>query len=390
MRLKMLMNKNHEKELLENTVKRFVEEELYPHEETVDKNGEVPLELGRQIEKKSKDLGLFAANLPIEVGGGGLDYESMLLIEREYGKTSHALHAWAARPTEILLACNEEQKKRYLDPCVTGEKRELFALTEPDAGSDIMSMKTNAKKDGNDWILNGSKHFISGPVMPDFAIVFASTGEDETPRGNRKRITAFLVDVGENGFDIGIGTKCVSYRGYHAFRLNFSDVRLGPNQILGEEGKGLELSGKWLGMGRIWVGASCCGKAERLFELAKDWASTRKQFGQPIGKFQATGFKLADIAIELRAADLMVNDAVRRANEGKMSDADAAMVKVYCSEMLNRAADNTLQLYGGMGLMEELPIQRLWRDSRLERIWDGTSEIQRHIITRSILRPLGA
>ena len=390
MQLKMLMNKNHEKELLENTVKRFVEEELYPHEETVDKNGEVPLELGRQIEKKSKDLGLFAANLPIEVGGGGLDYESMLLIEREYGKTSHALHAWAARPTEILLACNEEQKKKYLDPCVTGEKRELFALTEPEAGSDIMSMKTHAKKDGNDWILNGSKHFISGPVMPDFAIVFASTGEDETPRGNRKRITAFLVDVGENGFEIGIGTKCVSYRGYHAFRLNFSDVRLGPNQILGEEGKGLELSGKWLGMGRIWVGASCCGKAERLFELAKDWASTRKQFGQPIGKFQATGFKLADIAIELRAADLMVNDAVRRANEGKMSDADAAMVKVYCSEMLNRAADNTLQLYGGMGLMEELPIQRLWRDSRLERIWDGTSEIQRHIITRSILRPLGA
>ena len=390
MRLKMLMNKNHEKELLENTVKRFVEEELYPHEETVDKNGEVPLELGRQIEKKSKDLGLFAANLPIEVGGGGLDYESMLLIEREYGKTSHALHAWAARPTEILLACNEEQKKRYLDPCVTGEKRELFALTEPEAGSDIMSMKTHAKKDGSDWILNGSKHFISGPVMPDFAIVFASTGEDETPRGKRKRITAFLVDVGENGFEIGIGTKCVSYRGYHAFRLNFSDVRLGPNQILGEEGKGLELSGKWLGMGRIWVGASCCGKAERLFELAKDWASTRKQFGQPIGKFQATGFKLADIAIELRAADLMVNDAVRRANEGKMSDSDAAMVKVYCSEMLNRAADNTLQLYGGMGLMEELPIQRLWRDSRLERIWDGTSEIQRHIITRSILRPLGA
>ena len=253
-----------------------------------------------------------------------------------------------------------------------------------------MSMKTNAKKDGNDWILNGSKHFISGPVMPDFAIVFASTGEDETPRGKRKRITAFLVDVGENGFEIGIGTKCVSYRGYHAFRLNFSDVRLGPNQILGEEGKGLELSGKWLGMGRIWVGASCCGKAERLFELAKDWASTRKQFGQPIGKFQATGFKLADIAIELRAADLMVYDAVRRANEGKMSDSDAAMVKVYCSEMLNRAADNTLQLYGGMGLMEELPIQRLWRDSRLERIWDGTSEIQRHIITRSILRPLGA
>ena len=384
------MENNHEQELLKNTVKRFVEDELYPHEETVDQTGEVPIELGRQIEKRSKEIGLFSANLPVEVGGGGLDYESMMSIEREFGKTTHALHAWAARPTEILLACTGDQIKNYLDPCVTGEKRELFGLTEPEAGSDIMSMKTNAKKDGKDWILNGSKHFISGPVMPDFAIVFAATGIDETPKGSRKRITAFLVDVGTKGFEIGIGSKCVSYRGYHAFRLNFSDVRLGPNQILGEEGKGLELSGKWLGMGRIWVGASCCGKAERLFEMAKDWASSRKQFGQPIGKFQATGFKLADISIELKAADLLVKDAVRKANEGNMSDADAATVKVFCSEMLNRAADNTVQLYGGMGLMEEMPIQRLWRDSRLERIWDGTSEIQRHIITRSILRPLGA
>ena len=384
------MENNHEQELLKNTVKRFVEDELYPHEETVDQTGEVPIELGRQIEKRSKEIGLFSANLPVEVGGGGLDYESMMSIEREFGKTTHALHAWAARPTEILLACTGDQIKNYLDPCVTGEKRELFGLTEPEAGSDIMSMKTNAKKDGKDWILNGSKHFISGPVMPDFAIVFAATGIDETPKGSRKRITAFLVDVGTKGFEIGIGSKCVSYRGYHAFRLNFSDVRLGPNQILGEEGEGLELSGKWLGMGRIWVGASCCGKAERLFEMAKDWASSRKQFGQPIGKFQATGFKLADISIELKAADLLVKDAVRKANEGNMSDADAATVKVFCSEMLNRAADNTVQLYGGMGLMEEMPIQRLWRDSRLERIWDGTSEIQRHIITRSILRPLGA
>ena len=384
------MENNHEQELLKNTVKRFVEDELYPHEEIVDQTGEVPIELGRQIEKRSKEIGLFSANLPVEVGGGGLDYESMMSIEREFGKTTHALHAWAARPTEILLACTGDQIKNYLDPCVTGEKRELFGLTEPEAGSDIMSMKTNAKKDGKDWILNGSKHFISGPVMPDFAIVFAATGIDETPKGSRKRITAFLVDVGTKGFEIGIGSKCVSYRGYHAFRLNFSDVRLGPNQILGEEGKGLELSGKWLGMGRIWVGASCCGKAERLFEMAKDWASSRKQFGQPIGKFQATGFKLADISIELKAADLLVKDAVRKANEGNMSDADAATVKVFCSEMLNRAADNTVQLYGGMGLMEEMPIQRLWRDSRLERIWDGTSEIQRHIITRSILRPLGA
>ncbi len=381
---------SHEQQMLLETVKSFMEQEIYPHEEEVDRCGRVPLELGRHIEKRSIEVGLYAANLPESVGGGGLDYKGMAIVEREYGKTSHALHAWIGRPTEILLACEGDQIERYLSPCVRAEKRELFALTEPEAGSDIMSMTTKARRDADDWILNGAKHFISGPVMPDFAIVFAVTGVDDTPRGPRKRITAFLVAVGTPGFEIAEGNRCVSYRGYHTFKLDFSDVRLGPGQILGAEGRGLELSGKWLGMGRVWVGATCCGKAERLFDLATEWAATRRQFGQSIGKFQATGFKLADMAVELRAADLLTMDAVEKADRGVMSDADAAMVKLYCSEMLGRVADHTVQIYGGMGLMEELPVQRLWRDSRLEWIWDGTSEIQRHIITRSILRPLGA
>jgi acyl-CoA dehydrogenase len=386
----MDLNLTPEQEMLLTTVKRFMEDELFPHEAEVDLLGHVPIELGRQIEKRSIEVGLFAANLPEEIGGGGLDYRSMAIVEREYGKTSHALHSWIARPTEILLACRDDQVERYLLPCVRSEKRELFALTEPEAGSDIMSMRSNARRDGDNWVLNGSKHFISGPVMPDFAIVFAATGIDETPRGPRKRITAFLVDVGTPGFDIAEGTRCVSYRGYHTFKLDFTDVRLGPDQMLGEEGRGLELSGKWLGMGRIWVGATCCGKAERLFGMAADWAANRRQFGKPIGQFQATGFKLADMATELKAADLLVINAVEKADRGTMTDADAAMVKLYCSEMLNRVADHTVQIHGGMGLMEELSVHRLWRDSRLERIWDGTSEIQRHIITRSILRPLGA
>ncbi len=381
---------SHETELLLNTVRNFMEAEIYPHEDMVDRTGEVPEELGRQIEARAKEIGLFAANLPEDVGGGGLNYSEMAVIEREYGKTTHALHSWIARPTELLLACEGDQIERYLTPCVTGEKRELFALTEPEAGSDVMGMKSRAVRDGDDWILNGSKHFISGPCMPDFAIVFAATGMDETKRGPRKRVTAFLVDIGMPGFDCREGNKCVSYRGYKNFQLSFDNVRLGPGQVLGEEGRGLELAGKWLGMGRIWVGATCCGKAERLMGMATDWAANRKQFGKPIGTFQATGFRLADMAIGLRAADLLVADAVWRADEGRLEDADAAMVKVFCSEMLNKVADDTVQIYGGMGLMEELPIHRLWRDSRLERIWDGTSEIQRHIITRSILRPLGA
>ena len=376
--------------ILLDTVQKFMADEIYPHEDRVDKLGYVPDEIGKQIEEKSKEVGLFAANLPEKYGGGGLDYSSMMIVEREYGKTSHALHSWIARPTEILLACNEKQMEEYLYPCVKGDKRELFALTEPDAGSDIMSMKSNAKKEGPDWILNGSKHFISGPCMPDFAIVFAATGEDETPRGKRKRITAFLVDVGIPGFDIQEGTKCISYRGYKNYQLSFNDVRLSADKILGTEGNGLSLSGKWLGMGRIWVGATCCGKAERILDLALDWAAQRKQFGKPIGTFQATGFKLADMKMNLRAADLLVKDAVDRALTAQMMDEDAAIVKIFCSEMLNKVADDTVQIFGGMGLMEEMPIERLWRDSRLERIWDGTSEIQRHIVTRSMLRPLGA
>jgi acyl-CoA dehydrogenase len=322
---------NHENELLLNTVRAFMEENFYPHEEMVDRTGEVPEDLGREIEAKAKEVGLYACNLPEEVGGGGLGLSAQHLIEREYGKTSHALHSWAARPTEILLACEGDQRERYLLPCVTGEKRELFALTEPEAGSDAMGMRSTARRDGDDWILNGSKHFISGPCMPDFAIVFAVTGEDDTPRGKRKRVTAFLVDVGLPGFDCREGTKSVSYRGYKTFQLSFEDVRLGPDQILGEEGRGFEVANQWLGMGRIWVGASCCGKAERILDMASEWAASRRQFGQPIGRFQATGFRLADGAMNLRAADLMVVDAVARHQRGTMSDADAAMVKVFCS-----------------------------------------------------------
>ncbi|SHI58177.1 acyl-CoA dehydrogenase [Shimia gijangensis] len=386
----MNMTISHEDELLQSTVRSFIADVVIPHEEVTDTLGEVPEEIGREIEAKSKELGLYASNLPENVGGGGLNYTQSSLVEREFGRTSHALHSWIARPTELLMACAGDQIDTYLAPCVTGEKRELFALTEPEAGSDAMGMKTNARRDGDDWILNGSKHFISAPTMADFAIVFAVTGMDETPRGSRKRITAFLVDRDMPGVVFREGNKCVSNRGYKTYELIFEDVRLGPGQVLGEEGKGFDLAGQWLGMGRIWVGATCCGKAERMLELATDWAANRKQFGKPIGSFQATGFRLADMTIGLRTADLLVADAVRRADAGMMEDQDAAMVKVYCSEMLNKVADDTVQIFGGMGLMEELPIQRLWRDSRIERIWDGTSEIQRHIITRSILRPLGA
>ncbi len=379
-----------EQRMLVESVRAFLEQEIYPHEAEVDRLGEVPEALGARITQKAIEMGFYAANLPESVGGGGLDYVSLALFERELGKVGHALHGFIARPTEILLACEGDQVDRYLMPCVRAEKAECFALTEPGAGSDIMSMATRARRDGDDFVINGAKHFISSPVWPDFAIVFAVTGVDQTPRGERKRVTAFLVDKGTPGFDMGRGPRCTSQRAYHTYQLAFQDCRVGPGQVLGEEGRGLELADKWLKMGRVYVGASCCGKAERLLELAKDWAATRKQFGKPIGQFQGTSFKLADMATELRAADLLVLNAAWKAEQGTMVPEDAAMAKLYGSEMLGRVADHTVQIFGGMGLMDELPVERLWRDARLERIWDGTSEIQRHIIARSLLRPLGA
>ena len=378
-----------EQRLLADSLKAFVDSELMPFEAVTDRAGEVSKELGRQIIDKALALGFYAANLPESVGGGGLDNASLAIMERELGKVTHALHGYVWRPTELLLACEGDQIERYLTPCVRGEKTECFAVTEPGAGSDILSMSTRATQKGGDWIVNGSKHFISSHVLPDFAIVFAVTGEDETDRGPRKRITAFLIDRGQQGFDIQRGPRSVSQRAYPTYVLSFSDCRLGPGQVLGYEGQGLELADKWIKMGRVWVGANCCGRAERLFELSVDWAATRKQFGQSIGRFQGTSFKLADMVTELQAADLLVMHAARKADAGTMVSADAAMAKLYASEMLQRVADNAVQIFGGMGLMEEMPIERLWRDSRLDRIWEGTSEIQRHIISRHVLRQRG-
>ncbi len=375
-----------EQDMIVRSLRAFREQELEPYEAEVDRTGEVPEELGQRIKARALEMGFYAPNLPEEVGGGGLDYKTLALFERELGKTSWGLHGYIHRPSEILMACEGDQIEDYLLPCVSGEKKEVFALTEPGAGSDILSMATKAVRDGKDFIINGSKHFISSPVIPDFAILFAWTGVQDTKKGERKLVTAFLIDRDTPGFDIQRGPRCAAQRAYHTWQLSFSQCRVHERQILGQEGQGFDLADKWLRMGRIWVAAAACGKMERLLELATRYAAERKQFGQTIGKFQGTSFKLADMATDLQASDLLVMHAADKADEGIMTPEDAAMAKLFASEAVGRVADHTIQIYGGMGLMEELPIERLWRDARLDRIWDGTSEIQRHIISRSLLR----
>jgi acyl-CoA dehydrogenase len=250
-------------------------------------------------------------------------------------------------------------------------------------------MKCSARRDGADWVINGSKHFISHADIADFVIVFVATGEEPAERGTRKRITCFLVDRGTPGFEIRRGYNSVSHRGYHNCILAFDDCRVPSSQILGEEGRGFALANTWLHATRLTVAAMCVGRARRAFDLALDYAARREQFGQTIGKFQGVSFKLADMITEIDAADFLTLAAAWRLDQGFDANRQCAQAKLYASEMLARVTDEALQIHGGMGLMDDLPLERLWRDARVERIWDGTSEIQRHIISRDLLRPLG-
>jgi acyl-CoA dehydrogenase len=379
-----------EQQMIIKATRDFVREELMPHEQEVEATGELREELLGELKARAIEAGLYAANMPAEVGGVGLDTVTWVLYEKELGRTSYVLHyACVARPSNILLACAGEQRERYLLPAVRGEKTECLAMTEPDAGSDLRGMKTTAVEKDGDFIINGTKHFISHVDHADFVILFAATGEEEIPRGKRKLITAFLVDIGTPGFEVRPGYKNVSHRGYTNSILQFTDCRIPKSAVLGEVHKGFEVANTWLGATRLQVAANCLGRAERALELARQWAVDRVQFGQQIGKFQGVAFKLADMAVELRAAELLTLEAAWKLDRRTATDMDMAIAKLKASEMLAMVADEALQIHGGMGLMSDLPLERIWRDARIERIWDGTSEVQRHIISRALLRPLG-
>lgn len=377
----------HEQDLIVTTVRGFVERELYPLEAEVERTGELPMEVAREIQRKVLALGFYAPNIPAEFGGGGLSMLDFALLERELGRTSMALNHWWGRPSNILCACNAEQRQRYLLPSVRGERIDALAMTEPDAGSDVRGMKCAARRDGSDWIVNGTKHFISHADVADYVIAFIATGEGSA---GRKRITCFLVDRGTPGFEIRPGYDSVSHRGYHNCILTFDDCRLPAAQILGEEGGGFEVANTWLFATRITVATMCVGRARRAFDIALNYAAQRRQFGQQIGKFQGVGFQLADSVTEIDAADFLTLAAAWRLDQGLPANREIAQAKLYASEMLARVTDRAIQVHGGMGLMRDLPLERFWRDARVERIWDGTSEIQRHIIARELLRPLGA
>ena len=373
-----------EQKMIIDTVRRFIKEELKPLEDEVEESGRLDKAKAAALHEKSKALGLYALNISAELGGGGLSNVDRMLCEEQFGHTTDILIRRAfGNVYEPLLECKGAQIERWLKPAVRGERTCAIAITEPGAGSDAQGIKTHAKKthvDGKEgWVLNGSKHFISDGEWSDFFLVSANTGE--------KAISMFMVDKGLPGFTVGKDQKMMGVRGTPHVELFFDNVALEPLALLGEEGQGFKLAMGALTVVRLGqVGARAVGKATHVLELMTAYANERKQFGKAIGDFQMVQQMLADSVIEINAARLMVLHAAWMLDAGLDARDHIAMVKVHAAETLGRVVDRGVQVFGGMGFCKELPIERYYRDARIYRIFDGTSEIHRTVIARSVMK----
>jgi alkylation response protein AidB-like acyl-CoA dehydrogenase len=367
-----------ELEMIRKTALDFANNEMLPYEKENEENDGLPEETIRKIYAKAQEAGFIAVSMPEEVGGGGFGtLAEVLTIEAITSVVSGAMYWLLPNPSAILLACNEDQKKRYLTPAINCEKHECFALTEPEAGSDAGNIKTTAVKKGDKWILNGTKRFISHANTADFAIVFAIS-DSET-----RAATCFLVDRGTPGYSIGQTHQTMGYRGYHQAELVFEDCEVPEANILGEVHKGWDLSNRWLRAGRLLTAAESLGQSARAIKLAREYAVQRVQFGQPVGDFQAIQFMLAECAADLYAARWMTYKTAweeEHSKDNKAMNEMISMCKYFATEAHGRIVDKCLQIHGGMGYMKESPIEMLYRDARIERIWEGTSQIQLRII----------
>lgn len=366
--------------MLIDTVRRFVREELKPLEDEVEANGALPHDKALAVHEKSKALGLYALNISADLGGGGLTTVDRMLCEEQFGHTTDILIRRAfGNVYEALLACEGAQVERWLKPTVRGERTCAIAITEPGAGSDAQGIRTTASKTADGWVLNGSKHFISDGEWSDFFLVSARTGE--------KEISLFMVDKGLPGFTVGKDQKMMGLRGTPHVELFFDNVPLEPIALLGAQGQGFKMAMGVLGVVRLGqVGARAVGKASHVLEMMTAYANDRKQFGKAIGEFQMIQQMLADSVIEINAARLMVLNTAWQIDQGIDARDQIAMVKVFAAETLGRVVDRAVQVFGGMGFCKELPIERYYRDARIYRIFDGTSEIHRTVIARSVLK----
>ncbi len=371
---------NDEQKMMIDTVRRFIADELRPLEDALETQGRLDRAQAQAIHDRSRALGLYALNMPTELGGAGLSHLDRILCEEQFGHTSDYLIRRAfGNVYEPLLHCRGEQVDRWLRPAVQGTRTAAIAITEPGAGSDAAGIQTHAKKTATGWVLNGSKHFISDGEWSDFFLVSARTGE--------KEISMFMVDKGLPGFTLGKDQGMMGIRGTPHLELFFDNVPLEPAALLGEQGQGFKLAMGALNVVRLaQVGARAVGKASHVCERMLDYANERQQFKTRIGDFQMVQQMLADSVIEINAARWMVYHAAWMLDQGLDAREQIAMVKVHAAETLGRVVDRAVQVFGGMGFCKELPIERYYRDARIYRIFDGTSEIHRGVVAKAALR----
>ncbi|MFT3820605.1 MAG: acyl-CoA dehydrogenase family protein [Rubrivivax sp.] len=368
--------------LLLDSLRRFVDTEVVPLEAETEATDSITPRV-TTLRRRAQELGYFAMGMPADVGGGGLNCVESCLVEEQIGRTSATLvHLVFGRLSRLLLLCEGEQRERYLLPTVRGEKNYCFAITEPGAGSDAAGIRTRAARASGGYVLNGTKHFITFGDTADYAIVTARTGDV-----NSRDIGLFLVDKGTPGFSVVRRQQMMGHRGTGHAELNFADCFVPESHVLGDPRKGLQaVLEHGLSHARlVTVGGRSVAQATRLLEMARDYAKQRTQFGAPIGNFQLVQAMLADMVSDILAVRLLMLNTAWELDQGIDVRGKVAIVKVQASEMLGRVADRAMQIFGGAGYTTDLPIERIYRDCRVMRIWDGASEVMRLQIAKAVL-----
>ena len=375
---------SEEQHLLVSSIRGFIESELRPLEEDIEKTGRLADDVASEIRAKSQELGLYAVNIPTKYGGGGLSVLDWMIAEEQFGRTSDILVRRAfGNVYEILLEGTDAQIETYLIPAVRGDRTFSVAFTEPEAGSDAAAIKTRAVRKNNGWVLNGSKHFISDGLYSDFFIVTAVTNPDAGARG----ISTFILDKGLAGFTVGRDQPMMGLKGTSHVEMHFENVKLNEGCLLGKEGQGLKLALATLGRVRLaQVSARAVGRSSMILDSCLRYSKDRRQFGSPIGEFQMIQHMLADSAMEINACRLALWQTASRIDAGEEARGAISMLKVQASEMLGRVVDRAVQIYGGAGYCCDLPIERYYRDARIARIYDGTSEIHRMVMARQMMK----
>jgi alkylation response protein AidB-like acyl-CoA dehydrogenase len=370
-----------EQNMLRDMVRDFAQNELKPIASKIDEDEKIPEETISKI----GELGLLGAAFPEEYGGSGFGEVGYCVVQEEIGRaclsTATFIGAHVSIGTNsIYLGGSEELRQKYVTPCAAGEKIAAFALTEQNAGSDAFNLRTKAEKDGNEWIINGEKMWITNGPFADIFSVYART---------RRGITGFVVEKHTPGFYPGAPEKKMGIKGSQTSTLTFDNVRVPEENMIGREGRGFLIAMKTLDAGRLGLGAACLGGCKELLELSTQFAKERKQFDEPISNFQAVQFMLAEMATQIYITESLVYRTAAKYDAGTMLSRESAIVKLVASEALDKCADLAMQVHGGMGYSKEMPIERFYRDSRINRIFEGTSEIQKIVIGRDIIKRNG-